>query len=131
MTGEMTNDVKVMLGDPKRALFIMAGPIFVSLIVVQINSIVDTYWCSTLGMNALSAVGIVSSLYFLLNGIGQGLGLGMSISIAKRIGAKEKDVAERIASQGIVFIFCISVVVTPLFLIFGEPSISMIGDGVA
>lgn len=131
VTGEMTNDVKVMLGDPKKAMFIMASPIFVSLIVGQINSIVDTYWCSSLGLNALSAVGIVSSLYFLLNGIGQGLGLGLSISIAKRIGAKEKDVAERIASQGIVFIFCISVVVTPLFLIFGEPIISMIGSEVA
>ena len=131
MTSKITNDVRLMLGDPKKALFIMAGPIFISLIVGQINSIVDTYWCSSLGLNALSAVGIVSSFYFLLNGIGNGLGLGMSISIAKRIGAKEKDVADRIASQGIVFITCISIVVTPLLLIFGEPIISMIGGGVA
>lgn len=131
MAGEMTKDVKVMLGDPKKALFTMTGPLLISLAVGQINSIVDTYWCSNLGLNALSAVGIVSSLYFLLNGIGNGLGLGISISIARRIGAKEKSIAERIASQGIVFIIAISLVVTPLFLFFSNPIISMIGGGVA
>lgn len=128
---EMTKDVKVMLGDPKKALLIMAGPIFISLAVGQINSIVDTYWCSNLGLNALSAIGIVSSLYFLLNGIANGLSLGISISVARRIGANETNIAERIASQGIALIIAISIVVTPLFLFFCNPIISMIGGGIA
>jgi len=128
---EMTKDVKTLLGDPKKALLKMSVPLFISLIVSQINSFVDMFWCSNLGTDALAAVGIVSSFCFLLSGIGNGLGIGMSVAMAKRIGANEKDMAEQIAAQGIVIILTISIIVTPLFLLFGGPMISLIGGDVA
>ena len=127
----MTKDVQVLLGDPKKALLIMAGPLFVSLIISQLNTFVDTFWCSNLGLDALSAVGVVSSLYFLMAGIGNGLGIGMSVAISKHIGAKEKDVADSIAAQGIVLILCLSLAITPIFLLFGKEIIYLIGGGVA
>lgn len=131
MTAGMTEDVKNMLGEPRKALFTMAVPMFISLIISQMNSFVDTFWCSNLGTDALAAVGIVSSLYFLLNGIGNGLGIGVSVAVSKRIGAGEKEVGERIAVQGLVVTLIIALVVTPVFLVLGEPIIAIVGNGVA
>lgn len=128
---EMTDDVKILLGDPKKALLRMSLPLLIALVVGQLNSFIDMFWCSSLGMDALAAVGIVSSFCFLLNGIGNGLGMGMSVAMAKRIGAGQKDVAGRIAAQGIVLILTISLVVSPLFLLFADPMISLIGGDVA
>lgn len=127
----MTKDAEMLLGDPKKALRAMAVPMFITLAISQINSFVDSFWCSNLGADALAAVGIVSSLYFLLVGVGNGLGMGLTVAVSKRIGAGEKPMADSLAAQGIVLILLISMAVTPLFLLFGGPIISLVGGGVA
>lgn len=73
---QLTDDARTMLGDYRHAIRAMALPMFVSLMVAQVNTFVDTFWCSSLGSTALAAVGIVASFYLIITGIGSGSGSG-------------------------------------------------------
>ena len=91
-----SKNVSVMLGNPKFAIISMTVPILISLIVSQVNTFVDMFWCSTLGDDSLAAVGIASSLYWLIAGIGNGIGIGVSASAAFNIGSGNKVAADSI-----------------------------------
>ena len=87
---ETTRDLKVMLGDPRRAVLAMSGPLIVSFLVVQINSFADTAWCSLLGVDPSSAASTISPVYWIVSGIGTGIGVGASTSIARCLGRGDK-----------------------------------------
>ena len=41
--------VAVLLGNPRKAIMVMAVPIIVSLVVAEVNSLADRAWCSGMG----------------------------------------------------------------------------------
>ena len=84
---DATEHVEVMLGEPHKAVLSMFMPVFIALMIGQINVFVDTVWCSSLGVDAMSAISTVSSIYFVLVGIGNGIGIGVNVAISRRIGA--------------------------------------------
>lgn len=124
---QLTKDARVMLGDPRRALRMMALPMLVSLLVAQVNSFVDTFWCSSLGAIPLAAVGLVASFYLIISGIGSGVGIGISASIAAKVAMKRKEEADAVASQSIVFMAVIGLIITPITLAIGNPIIRAVG----
>lgn len=124
-----SENVSVMLGNPKFAITSMTVPILISLVVSQANTFVDMFWCSTLGDDALAAVGMVSSLYWLIAGIGNGIGIGVSASAAFNIGSGNKAAADSIITQAFVFMILVSVLITPVLLILNGPLVNLIGGG--
>ncbi len=79
------SDLDVMLGDPRRAIRRMALPLIVSFAVVQINSFVDTSWCSGLGADATAGMTTISPIYWIIAGLGGGIGVGASTLIARHL----------------------------------------------
>ena len=73
---ELTDDVKTMLGDPRKALIAMAIPMIVATVVQSANNIVDAIWVSGLGTAALAATGVAFPFFFIVMGIGNGIGVG-------------------------------------------------------
>lgn len=124
---QLTADAKNMLGDPKTALRLMAVPMFVSLMVAQVNTFVDTFWCSSLGTIALAAVGIVTSFYLILSGIGSGIGIGISASVAAKVATRRKEEADNIASVSIKFMFVIGLLCIPIMLLIADPVLMAVG----
>lgn len=128
---EATRDLKVMLGDPRTALRAMSGPLIISFLVVQINSFADTTWCSLLGLDPSSAVSTISPVYWIVAGIGTGIGVGAATAIARRIGRGDKETADALVVQTMAVSVIISLAVTPVLYLLLDPSISMMGaDGI-
>ncbi len=73
-------NVDIMLGDPRRAVLSMFFPLFIALLIGQLNAFVDAVWCSSLGMDAMSAISLCSSLYFITVGVGNGIGIGANVA---------------------------------------------------
>ena len=90
MADAVTKGVQTMLGEPRRAVLSMVVPVFIALLIGYLNSLVDSVWCSSLGVNALSAINLVSSLYFFVVGIGNGIGVGLNVAISRRIGEGDR-----------------------------------------
>ncbi len=111
---DATEHVEVMLGEPHKAVLSMFMPVFIALMIGQINVFVDTVWCSSLGVDAMSAISTVSSIYFVLVGIGNGIGIGVNVAISRRIGAGDYEGASKCASQTILAMIMLSLPIIPL-----------------
>lgn len=125
--GGVSKDLERMLGDPKAAIRSMLLPLIVSYLVVQFNLFADTSWCSGLGADASSAVSTISPIYWIVSGLGTGLGIGAATAIARYLGRGEKHNADRIASQTVVLSVIIGVVSTPVLFLIVDPAVRMMG----
>ncbi len=124
---EITRDLSIMLGDPKEAVRTMAWPLIISFLVVQINSIADATWCSLLGLDPSSAVATISPVYWIITGVGTGLGVGASTAIARRLGQKDRLSAESLLAQTLAISTVISFAIGPVVYLLLDPAISMMG----
>ncbi len=127
----MKDSSKNILGDPKRAILMMSLPIALALLVQYLNSVVDMFWVSGLGADALAAVSIVTPIYSVIISIGNGIGIGASYAISKHIGARDNRAASNASSQSLVLtliagsvsIIVLMLIVEPLMIYMGAESI--------
>lgn len=126
----MTEDVKTLLGNPRRAVLSMAVPIAIGMIAQSANNLIDTFWVSGLGKNALAATGLVFPLFFILIAVGNGIGIGASALISRRIGEGDRDSADKGASQAFMLSLAFSAVTTLVVLAIMRPAFAVMGaDG--
>ncbi|MDR0524004.1 MAG: MATE family efflux transporter [Candidatus Methanoplasma sp.] len=121
--------VETMLGDPRKALVAFSIPIAIALFVQQVNVLVDSFWVTSLGGDAMAAIGLLYPIYAILIGIGNGLGIGASAAIARKIGGGRRGEASRIAGQSLVLAAIVSVAATPFLLAAEDPLLRLIGAG--
>ena len=114
---EETEGVGLLLGNQRKGIVAMAVPLAVALLFQSLNNIVDSLWVSDLGSEAMAALGIVYPLYCVQIGIGNGLGVGVSAAIARSIGMKSREKAERAAAQGFVIAAQVSLIMTPVLVL--------------
>jgi putative MATE family efflux protein len=97
-------------------LYKLAIPIFFTQLLASLLGIVDTFMVTSLGDNALSAVGIGAQFMMFLNMIQFGLASGFGIYIAQYFGAHDfKNV-----SKTFLFAISISISISILFLIVAQ-----------
>lgn len=119
--------METMLGDPKRAIRKMAIPLIISFAVVQINSFADTSWCSGLGSDATAGMTTISPLYWIISGLGAGIGVGASTMIARHLARGETIDANQTATYALVLSIIISVILTPLLILSINPMMDIMG----
>ncbi len=115
-----TKDVEIMLGNPKKALLAMAIPIMIANLIQSINNIIDTVWLTSIGVDAQAAVNVIFPLFFFTIGLGNGIAVGASQAIARRIGAMDREGANRAAAQAIVLTLIISLIIAVAFILCAE-----------
>ncbi|MBE6528568.1 MAG: MATE family efflux transporter [Thermoplasmata archaeon] len=124
---EGTEGVRVLLGDQRKGILTLSVPIAIALFVQNLNNIVDSFWVADLGQAPMAALGIVYPLYCILIGIGNGLGIGVSAAIARKIGMKDHDGANGVAAQSLVLTLIISVAMSAILIATAEPTIHLMG----
>jgi len=126
-TESTTRDVEILLGNPKKALIAMAVPVMIANLIQSINNMVDTVWLTSLGVEAQAAVNVAFPLFFLMIGFGNGIGVGASQALARRIGAMDRKAANAVASQAVMMTVVISILLAVTFAVFAEPLLEMSG----
>ena len=122
-----TKGVDTLLGNPKKAILAMSVPLIIAMIAQSANNLIDAVWVAGLGSEALAAVGFIFPLFFILIGFGNGIGIGASSAIARHIGRGDKESVDSTATQSIVLIVIIAVVMTAFMLIFQRPLLEVMG----
>ncbi|MDD1693262.1 MAG: MATE family efflux transporter, partial [Methanoregula sp.] len=126
---EITEGVSLLMGDPKKAIIRLSGPMIVAMFLMSTYNIVNAIWVAGLGSDALAAVGFVTPLFIILVGLGNGLGAGTASVISRRIGAKDKTGADNTAVHAILITLILSAILTiPLILLTG-PIVTLFGAG--
>ena len=121
MAEELTDDVKTLVGNPKKAILSMTLPIALSNLVQSANNMIDAIWVAGLGTAALAATGVAFPYFFIVMGIGNGIGIGASQAIARRIGAEDYSGTHKVAAQAFYMTLLASIIVTLVFTLFAEP----------
>jgi len=116
-----------LLGEPRRAIRGMVVPIFIALLVVELNQFVDTFWVSGLGATDAEAVSVVTPLYGLMMCAGLGISVAATATISFRLG-EGREAGDLVANSiilGIIFAVISSVLIT----LFFDVAIDIMGAG--
>jgi MATE family, multidrug efflux pump len=98
----MKDRVDEFIGNPKRALFVMAGPVTIAMFVQTMYNLVDTAFVGRLGAESIAALTFAFPLFFIIIGLNSGIGVGINSVVSRRLGAKDKEGAENSAAHGLV-----------------------------
>ena len=124
-----TSGVKTLTGDPKKAIVKLSIPMVIAMSVQTIYSLVDTYWVSGLGADALAAMGFVFPFFFISMALSNGLGIGGGAAISRMIGARNKAGADNVAVHTIIIMILLSILFTIPFYIFAPQIFTFVGAG--
>ncbi len=124
-----TKGVKILLGEPKKAIIKLAVPMIIAMSANTIYNLVDAIWVAGLGPDALAAVGFFFPFLMVATSIAVGLGVGGAAAISRRIGSKDKKGANNVAEHTIIFMVIISAIFSFLFFLFAEEIFKLMGSG--
>lgn len=103
-------------------------PSIIMMIVTSIYSVIDGLFVSNIvGSNALSAINIVTPLFFIVGAFGFMLGTGGSAEVARTLGEGQREKANKYFSMIIYSVLIIGIVLGILGFIFMRPLSLMLG----
>jgi len=113
--------------NPPKALWTLAIPVMAGMGIQTLYSIVDMIFIGRLGGDSIAAVAFNMPLFFLVLGLTMGLGSGVTASVARYIGAKDKKNADNSAEHAILIGLAISVVLTTFGFLYGQEMLILLG----
>lgn len=85
----------------RRAIFLLAIPMMLELVMESAFAVVDIYFVGKLGASAVATVGLTETYLYLLYSLAMGLAMAVTAIIARRIGEKNREDAGTAAIQSI------------------------------
>jgi putative MATE family efflux protein len=98
-------------GNLNSAIVLLSIPMILEMMMESLFGIVDVFFVSRLGANAVATVGYTESLLTLIFGVAIGLSMATTAFVARRIGEKDPEGASDAAVQAIALGVIFSIVV--------------------
>ncbi len=124
---ERTHQRDYTTGNLHKSIWLLAVPMILETGIQNVAQVWDTYWVSRLGSAALAAVTISITIRWVINSLGNGLGIGGLAVIARRIGAQDRAAADHAAWQTILLGLTVSLALGGLGLALSRPILDLLG----
>ena len=110
-----------------RAIFLLAVPMVLEMVMESIFAVVDVFWVAKLGASAVATVGLTESLMAIVYTLAFGLAIGATATVARRIGEKNADGAANAAVQAITLGVLVSGTLGVLAIVFAPSLLRLMG----
>jgi putative MATE family efflux protein len=97
-------------GPLSRAIVLLAVPMVLEMAMESVFAVVDIFFVSRLGSEAMATVGLTESLLAIVYTLAMGLSIGVTATVARRTGEKNPDAASETTGQAILLGVSISLV---------------------
>ena len=84
-----------------QTILVLAVPMVLEMGMESLFAVVDVFFVSRLGADAVATVGLTESLLTIVYTVAMGLGIGATAVVARRIGEKDEEGAAEAAVQAI------------------------------
>jgi putative MATE family efflux protein len=111
----------------KRAVFLLAVPMVLELVLESTFAVVDIFFVAKLGASAVATVGLTETLLFLLYAIGIGLAMGVTAVVARRVGEGKGEEAAVTAVQAIWIALLASLPFAAAGIVFAKDLLRLMG----
>ncbi len=111
----------------RRAIFLLAVPMVLEMLMESVFAVVDIFWVSKLGSDAVATVTLTESMIVLVYAVAMGLAIGVGAVVARRTGEKDREGAARAAVQAIVLGLCVALVVSVVGILFAPQLLALMG----
>ena len=109
------------------AIVVLAIPMVLEMCMESLFAVVDVFFVSKLGADAVAAVGLTESMLAIVYSLAMGLCIGATATVARRIGEKDPEGAATAAVQVIAIGLIVSVVVGVVGAMFARTFLSLMG----
>ena len=114
-------------GPVGRAILLLAIPMVLELVLESVFAVVDVFFVSRLGADAVATVGLTESMLTIIYAVAIGLSVGAMATVARRIGEKDRDGAARAAVQAIALGVIVAVPAGLGGAFFARPLLRLMG----
>ncbi|MGC2403200.1 MAG: MATE family efflux transporter [Acidobacteriaceae bacterium] len=114
-------------GSLNRSILLLAIPMVLEMVLESLFAVVDVFWVSRLGADAIATVGLTESVLTLVFAVGIGLSMSTTAMVARRIGEKDGDGAATAAVQAVVLGLIASWLLGAPFFIFAPRLLALMG----
>lgn len=114
-------------GPINRAIFLLAIPMVIEMSMESVFAVVDIFFVGKLGAAAVATVGLTESLMVVIYTVAMGLSIGVTATVARRIGEKDPDGAARAAVQSLLLGVALSAVLGIVGAIFAPQLLTLMG----
>lgn len=114
-------------GNVSRSLLVLGIPMVISMLVTALYNVVDTYFVSGLGKQAVAAVSVAFPISLVFSGIGLTFGAGAGSYISRLLGKKDRETASKAASAALFSSIIVGILAASMILLFLEPVLVFMG----
>jgi putative MATE family efflux protein len=114
-------------GSIRKAVFLLAIPMILELGFESIFALVDIFFVSKLGSNAVASVGLTESVITLVYSIAIGLSVAATAVVSRRVGEKNPKAAGHAGAQAILVAVVLSVILTIVGTIYAPHVLEVMG----
>jgi putative MATE family efflux protein len=110
-----------------KAIMLLSIPMVLEMIMESVFALVDIFFVSRLGAEAVATVGITESLMTIIYAVGIGLSVGTTALVARRIGEKRPEEASVAAVQAIITGIVVSLGFSLVGIFFAKDLLRLMG----
>ena len=110
-----------------RAVLLLAIPMVLELALESVFAVVDVFFVSRLGADAVAVVGLTESLLTIMYAVMSGLAIGVAAVVARRIGERDPEGAALAATQAIALVLLIAIPVGMGGVVFARDLLMAMG----
>lgn len=114
-------------GSIRKAIFMLWVLMVLEMMMESVFFLVDAYFVSSLGANAIATVGLTESVLTLVYAVAIGLSMGVTAIVARRIGEKDINGASQVAVQSIFLGVGIAIIISIIGILFPKEILGLMG----